>query len=153
MNQQQRFDDLETPGLFGEWLKRRRRTLDLTQEELAERAGCSIFALRKIESGERKPSKELAGSLAAALEITEQEKPTFIRVARGELNLERLRFPKADKPNASISDLLALQQTQETASFNADLEPAAHHVAGSSRGVDESRCGGHPVAKFQDQLA
>ena len=27
---------METPVFFGEWLKQRRKTLDLTQEELAE---------------------------------------------------------------------------------------------------------------------
>lgn len=90
---QRRFDALETPGSFGEWLKQRRRTLELTQDELAQRAGCSIFALRKIESGERRPSKQLAGLLAIALEIPEADRPTFIRVARGDLNLGRLRTP------------------------------------------------------------
>lgn len=119
---------METPGSFGEWLKRRRKTLDLTQEELAGRAGCSIFALRKIESGERRPSKQLAGLLAAALEIPEQEQPTFIRVARGDLNLERLPVSKPSTLPASLSDILTLQQTQETATFNTGLEPASHHL-------------------------
>jgi len=78
---------------FPEWLKLRRRNLDLTQEELAQRAGCSVFALRKIESGERRPSKQLAGLLAIALEIPPDDQQTFVRVARGELNLERMRKP------------------------------------------------------------
>jgi predicted ATPase/transcriptional regulator with XRE-family HTH domain len=81
------------PSYFGEWLKHRRKALDLTQAELAQRAGCSVFAVRKIESGERRPSKQLAGLLAQALEIPSQDQPTFIRVARGELNLERLPSP------------------------------------------------------------
>ena len=84
---------METPGLFGEWLKQRRKALDLTQDELAERAGCSVFALRKIESGERRPSKQLAGLLADALEIPEEEHSTFVRVARGDLNLDECGFP------------------------------------------------------------
>ena len=41
----------EFPIAFGEWVKQRRKALDLTQDGLAQRAGCSIFALRKIESG------------------------------------------------------------------------------------------------------
>jgi predicted ATPase/transcriptional regulator with XRE-family HTH domain len=86
-------ETLDLPGSFGDWLKVRRRALDLTQEELAERAGCSIFALRKIESGERRPSKQLAGLLAAALEVPEEDQGRFVRVARGELNLERLHVP------------------------------------------------------------
>ena len=86
----------EFPVLFGEWLMKRRKALDLTREELAARAGCSVFALRKIESGERRPSKQLAGLIADALELSEEAKPTFIRVARGELNLERLQPPAQD---------------------------------------------------------
>jgi transcriptional regulator with XRE-family HTH domain len=42
-----RVDD--SPHFFGEWLKRRRQSLDLTQAELAKRVDCSLFALRKIE--------------------------------------------------------------------------------------------------------
>ena len=119
---------METPVLFGEWLKQRRKTLDLTQEELAERAGCSIFALRKIESGERRPSKQLAGLLASALEITAEEQPTFIRVARGDLNLERLRISKPDTSPPSISDFLNQHQTHETAPPHTTPEPAPHHL-------------------------
>ena len=83
----------DPPVYFGEWLKHRRKTLDLTQAELAERAGCSVFAMRKIESGDRRPSKQLAGLIAQSLEILPEEQSTFIRVARGELNLERLPEP------------------------------------------------------------
>ena len=119
---------METPGLFGEWLKQRRKALDLTQEELAERAGCSVFALRKIESGERRPSKQLAALLANALEISEEEQPTFIRVARGDLNLERLRMSKPDASPPSISDFLAQYKTPETAPPHTAPEPASHHL-------------------------
>lgn len=93
---------MEIPGSFGEWLKQRRKTLDLTQEELAERAGCSVFALRKIETGERRPSKQLAGLLASALEIPGDDKPTFIRVARGDLTVERLRISRPDSKSGSL---------------------------------------------------
>jgi len=89
-------DDPQFPILFGEWLKSRRKALDLTQEELAQRTGCSVFALRKIETGERRPSKQLAGLLASALDIPDIHRSVFIRVARGELNLERLCLPASD---------------------------------------------------------
>jgi predicted ATPase/transcriptional regulator with XRE-family HTH domain len=84
------------PVTFGEWLKRRRKALDLTQDELAQRAGCSVGALRKIEGGERRPSKQLAELLAGALEIPSEDRQTFIRVARGDLNLERLPRPSRE---------------------------------------------------------
>lgn len=96
-------ENLEIPVYFGEWLKSRRKALDLTQEELAQRSGCSVFALRKIESGERRPSKQLAGLLAAALEISEEDRPTFIRVARGELNLEHIRSSAQITKSASLT--------------------------------------------------
>ncbi|HMQ29737.1 MAG TPA: tetratricopeptide repeat protein [Chloroflexaceae bacterium] len=80
----------EPPSFFGEWLKRRRRSLDLTQAELAQRAGCTSFALRKIEAGERRPSKQLAGLLAAALQVPPEQADLFVRVARGELGCDRL---------------------------------------------------------------
>ena len=127
---------MDASGLFNEWLKLRRKALDLTQEELAERAGCSVFALRKIESGERRPSKQLAALLATALEIPDEEQPTFIRVARGDLNIERLRTSNPDLSPPSISDFLAQHQTHETALSDVeisplqhtDLEPASHHL-------------------------
>ena len=97
-----RMENLGIPFSFGEWLKSRRKSLDLTQEELAQRSACSVFALRKIESGERRPSRQLAGLLAAALEIPPDDQKTFIQLARSELKLERLHLPSAGLPDASI---------------------------------------------------
>src|SRR5713101_1822538 len=45
---------------FGQWLRQRRRSLDLTQEELARRIGCSDIAIRKMECGMRRPSRQVA---------------------------------------------------------------------------------------------
>jgi len=104
-------DRSNPPAFFGEWVKRRRKALDLTQEELAQRAGYSKFALRKIESGERKPSRQLAELLAKALEIPPDEQRAFIRVARGETNLERLHPPSLDSSFPSISDTSILPST------------------------------------------
>lgn len=79
---------------FGRWLEKRRKALDLTREELANKISCSTSALRKIEADERRPSKQLAELLANALDIPADEHPKFIRVARGEFSIERLKsFP------------------------------------------------------------
>ncbi len=86
-------DETEFPVSFCDWLRTRRKELDLTQDELAKRASCSVFALRKIETGDRRPSKQLAGTLAKSLEIAPEHQTTFIRVARGELGVERLVSP------------------------------------------------------------
>jgi predicted ATPase/transcriptional regulator with XRE-family HTH domain len=87
---------------FSEWVKGRRQALDLTQAELAERASCSVFTLRKIEAGERRPSKQLAGILAEALGIASEDQATFVKVARGELGIEKLaRLPCGPAPPGS----------------------------------------------------
>ena len=75
---------------FGAWLKRRRRQLDLTQEALAEKVGCSVATIQKIEADERRPSRQIAELLAAVLEIPPADRTTFVRTARGELRVDRL---------------------------------------------------------------
>src|SRR5512143_481398 len=83
---------------FGEWLRQQRTHLKLTREQFAERVGCSVALLRKIEDGERQPSTQIAELIANSLNIPEADRATFVRVARGELNLERL--PASLKPVA-----------------------------------------------------
>ena len=68
---------------FGEWLRQQRRMLDLTQQALADQVGCARITLRRIESGGRKPSKELAQILLSKLGIPEIEHPQWILFARG----------------------------------------------------------------------
>jgi predicted ATPase/transcriptional regulator with XRE-family HTH domain len=120
-------EDRNAPLIFGQWLKLRRKTLDMTQAELAKRVGCSMGALRKIESGERRPSRQLAGLLAKALEISNQEQQTFIRVARGDLNLERLSQPSADT-YIDLLDGLSIRQPQESESLKVMPNPPTSRI-------------------------
>src|SRR4051794_32671913 len=62
-----------TRSTFGAGLRTLRKDHDLTQEGLAERAGCSWEMVRKIESGLARPSRQLAELLAAALAIPPAE--------------------------------------------------------------------------------
>lgn len=75
---------------FGEWLRQQRSHLRLTREQLAARVGCSVALLRKIEDGERRPSAQIAELMANCLDILPAERATFVRVARGELSVDRL---------------------------------------------------------------
>jgi predicted ATPase/DNA-binding XRE family transcriptional regulator len=84
-------DEQEFPLYFSEWIKGRRQELDLTQEQLAKLACCSVHAIRKIEIGERRPSRQLAELLAKALEIPSERQTNFILVARGERSVDCLR--------------------------------------------------------------
>lgn len=67
---------------FGTWVKRRRKALDLTQQELAQRVGCSLSLIFKIESDERRPSRQVSELLMAHLEIPLDQRDLFLRVAR-----------------------------------------------------------------------
>lgn len=94
-----------SPAFFGEWVKKRRKVLDLTQKELAQRSSCTVHTVRKIESGERRPSKQLAELLSNALAISPEEIPTFLRVARGEMNLERLHSATLEIPSPFMAEI------------------------------------------------
>lgn len=77
---------MDTPSedaLFGPWLRRRRKVLDLTQKELARRVGCSPATIRKVEADDRHPSRHLARVLAGVLGVPEPELEAFVRFARG----------------------------------------------------------------------
>jgi predicted ATPase/DNA-binding XRE family transcriptional regulator len=67
---------------FGQWVKKRRKELDLTQEELALRISCSMTLIQKIEAGERRPSRQMAELLSQQLAVPIDERPEFIRFAR-----------------------------------------------------------------------
>jgi transcriptional regulator with XRE-family HTH domain len=67
---------------LGTWIRRRRKALDLTQKELAERVGCSISLIFKLESDERRPSRQIAELLAQHLEIPADQRELFLKVAR-----------------------------------------------------------------------
>ena len=65
-------------------------TADSPARSCAERVGCSVALLRKIEDGERHPSTQIAELMANCLNIPPEERSTFVRVARGELSVDRL---------------------------------------------------------------
>ncbi len=81
---------MEPAASFGTWLSQRRKALNLTRNELAQRVGCSVSTLRKIEADERRPSLQIAELLAQHLQIPIDQRSLFLKVARGELSVLRL---------------------------------------------------------------
>ncbi|HRQ22179.1 MAG TPA: helix-turn-helix domain-containing protein, partial [Anaerolineales bacterium] len=75
---------------FGTWVKRRRKALDLTQQELAKQIGCSPSLIFKIESDERRPSRQMAELLAAKLDIPAEQHSLFLKTARQEKSTDSL---------------------------------------------------------------
>src|SRR5574339_278436 len=69
---------------FGYWLRLKRKALDLTREALADRVGCSISTIRKLEDEDRHPSVQIAELLAEIFNIPPTERSAFFRFARGD---------------------------------------------------------------------
>ena len=78
---------------FGNWVRHRRKTLDLTQQELAARVKCSASLIFKIEADERRPSRQIAELMAEHLEIPADQRDLFLKVARQEKSVEKLGLP------------------------------------------------------------
>ena len=68
---------------FGQWLSRQRKAQDLTQEDLAERLGCSVWSIQKIEVGNRRPSRQIAEIVADYFSIPVEDREAFLQFARG----------------------------------------------------------------------
>ena len=106
---------------FGDWLKRKRKALDLTQAELASQVGCSAAAIRKLEAEERRPSAQIAERLAEIFYIAPDERANFLRFARGELrsapadNKEDFPWHTSSRPTrsnlpATVTSLVGREQ-------------------------------------------
>lgn len=74
---------METTNSFGYWVRRQRKALDLTQQALAERVGCSVATIKKIEGDERRPSRQIAERLADILGVPASQRAIFLECARG----------------------------------------------------------------------
>lgn len=75
---------MEAQHSFGNWLRLKRKALDLTREGLANRVVCSAATIRKIEAEERHPSEQIVHRLAQIFNIPETEYQAFLRFARGD---------------------------------------------------------------------
>jgi transcriptional regulator with XRE-family HTH domain len=54
---------------FGDWLKRQRKAVGWTQDQLALQISCSTSALKKLEAEERRPSTQIVERLAEIFDI------------------------------------------------------------------------------------
>ncbi len=82
--------DMERTASFGYWLRRRRKALDLTQEDLARQVGCAVGTIKKLEGDDRRPSRQFAERLADLLAIPPEERAAFLKAARAELATDAL---------------------------------------------------------------
>ncbi|GAA3999071.1 hypothetical protein GCM10022631_07380 [Deinococcus rubellus] len=82
---------------FGTWVREQRKTLWMTQKKLARLVGCAPVTIQKIEEGRRRPSLSVAEALARHLEIGQDEREAFMRLARTAPMAARSP-PRADAP-------------------------------------------------------
>jgi len=84
---------------LGYWVRRWRKACDLTQKQLAEQVGCAVITIKKIETDQRRPSRQMAERLALYLTLSEAQRAKFIQVALGERPAYTLYLP--EKPGAT----------------------------------------------------
>ncbi len=94
--------DMDEVRSFGYWLRRRRKALDLTQEELARRVGCAVNTIGKIEGDARRPSRQMAARLAEVLALAPTERAGFLHAARRELGTDRLDLSPPPHPPHTV---------------------------------------------------
>jgi transcriptional regulator with XRE-family HTH domain len=94
---------------FGEWLSRQRKSIGLTQKQLAGQVNCATITLRKIEADERHPSNLIAECLARALDIPADEQEAFLSFARGDWHAVPIsNHDDAPWHSKVVSDILGL---------------------------------------------
>lgn len=91
---------MEPMDHFGAWQRHQRKAvLGLTQEALANLVFCSKGMIAKIETGERRPARELAERLVVALGVPADERIRYVAWARG------LPAPTPPSPPAFVQHL------------------------------------------------
>ena len=90
---------MESTSSFGYWIRRQRKALDLTQQTLADKVGCSVAAIKKIEGDERRPSRQIAQRIADILGVPANQREMFLEVARGVRSVDQLLL--AHEPSGS----------------------------------------------------
>src|SRR5260221_4072956 len=103
---------MESSLSFGQWLKRRRQGLGLTQRALGQQAGYSDETIRKVDAGAPRPSRQMAERLAGTLRVAPEDWPSFVAFARDELDGE-YSLPTqsvAFESSAAAGDLNATQR-------------------------------------------
>jgi predicted ATPase/transcriptional regulator with XRE-family HTH domain/Flp pilus assembly protein TadD len=116
---------------FGRWLKERRQSSGLTQENLADRVACALSMIEKIERGLRRPSHQVAERIAEVLRIPEGEREAFIGWARGLPSnyLSSIPLSRATPPPSSPGQMLPAPVTA-TIGREHDLERARDILCG-----------------------
>jgi len=150
---------------FGRWLKAHRKALDLTQDELARQVGCTDSTIAKIESGVRRPSKQIAARLLQVLKIPAADSAAVLQwaragwlidpaerrvvLARGKLSYERTRRALPISP----APLIGRDQDLEALRHKLLRKNVRLLTLVGAPGVGKTRLGLAVAAALQDAFA
>lgn len=111
-------------------LIRAREAACLTQEELAERSGLSVRAIRNLETGHTaRPRKQSLRLLAAALRLPPVETDQFLRLPRGEYPPAPASPEPAELPAAPQHPLVGREELVEALRTDLTQDEPAHRPA------------------------
>src|SRR5262245_25180890 len=79
---------MDQNAAFGEWLRQLRKARDLTQAALAQQTYCALDTIKKLETGVRRPSRELAIRVADCLDLSGDVRAAFLAAARANTGAE-----------------------------------------------------------------
>jgi predicted ATPase/transcriptional regulator with XRE-family HTH domain/tetratricopeptide (TPR) repeat protein len=88
---------------FGMLLRQLRKARDLSQDALAKQAFCALDTIKKIETGRRRPSRELAIQFANVLELNDTERTGFLAAARAAVPVDSTAIATETKSNISFN--------------------------------------------------
>lgn len=96
---------------FGKWLREQRRARGLTQRALGDLAGLSAIYVRKIEAGERLPTRQVAEQLLETLQVPTAERLAVLEAATGAPS--RPAFPRRSNLPAPLTPCIGRQRETE----------------------------------------
>ena len=122
---------------FGEWLRHRRRELDLTQDALARQVGCARVTTAELEADEMRPSKQLAELLAEQVGVPAEERETFVRFGRS--GMPASLVATAPRHNLPINPSSFVGRERELAAVRQALQSSRLVTLTGSGGIGKTR--------------
>jgi predicted ATPase/transcriptional regulator with XRE-family HTH domain len=124
---------------FGVWLRQRRTELGVTRAELAERVGFSFDLLRKLESGLRRPSGQIANLIADYFHVPADEREAFVTFARSGRTLVTTAAPSSSDADDTPSTSSGLTPWRHTYIQRTNLPAMLTPLIGRTEDVAEIR--------------
>ena len=142
----------DTAASFGQWLRHRRRELDLTQEELARRVGCARITLRKIEADQLRPSRPMAQRLCEVLAVPGDQTAAIVQFARGRA-LDNAGRPCKARHNLPLQLTSFIGRQRETAEVQRLLADHRLVTLTGAGGVGKTRLALTVAAELPERFA